>query len=149
MKTSLNLKKDPFVLLLFATLVLLFTLALKAILRLDFHDVVMFSVPSDSMVWFIPFFLLSIWLVYLATNKILYSRVITWVHVVTTVVPIVLILALLFIGLMPSTGVRGAFEIIGRAIQVLTLLFVFGQILFVVNVGLGFFGRLKDRRTFE
>ena len=147
MKTSLNLKKDPFVLLLFATLVRLFGLALTPIVNVDLREKVMFNVPLDSMVWFVPFFLLSFWLVYLAASEILYSRAFTWVHVLTTVVPVVLILALLFIGLMPLPGFRGEYEIIGQAMQVLALLFLFGQIFFLANVGLGLLGRFKNTRV--
>lgn len=142
MKT-LNLRKEPFVLLLGTTVILLFALTLKPITNLDFQDKVMFGVPLDNMVWFIPFFLLAFWLIYLATNKLLYSTTITWVHVLTTVIAILLMVILLYVSISPSLAATDRHEIIGNAMQLLTISFLFGQLLFLANIGLGIIERLK------
>lgn len=59
MQASLNLKKEPFALLLFTTIILFFVLASRPISSADFQDRVMFGVPLDSIVWMIPCFLIS------------------------------------------------------------------------------------------
>lgn len=141
MKTSLNLKENPFVLLLFTAIVLLFALALRPITNVDFQGKVMLGIPLDSMVWIIPLFLVSFWLLYLATKKFLYSVTVTWINVLTTVITTLLIVAVLYIGTNPSPDARGRHELIGNAMQILTLLLVFGQIIYIVNVGLGILGR--------
>jgi hypothetical protein len=143
MKTSLNLKENPFVLLLFTTIILLLALALRPIANVDFQDKVMFGLPLDSIAWLIPLFLISFWLIYLMTKEFLYSVTITWIHVLTTVVTTFLIVTLLYIGITPSPYTSDRHELIGNAMQILTLIFVFGQLIYLANVGLGILGRRK------
>src|SRR5690606_27383279 len=139
-------KENPSVLLLFVAMALLFVFALKPLVDLDLHDKVMFGVPLDSMVWIIPFFLLSSWLVYVLSSKFLYSNVITWVHVLATIIPIGLVLTLLLVGLLfPFSGMRAEYEAIGLAMQVFTVLFALGRLVFVGNVGVGFGVRMRYR----
>ncbi|MBK6901493.1 MAG: hypothetical protein IPH04_01430 [Saprospirales bacterium] len=143
MKTALNLKENPFVLLLFTTIILLLALALRPIANVDFQDKVVFGIPLDNMVWIIPLFLMSFWLLYLATKKFLYSPTVTWIHVLTTVITTLLIVALLYIGITPSPYTSDRHELIGNAMQMLTLIFVLGQLFFIANIGLGILGRRK------
>ena len=124
MQTSLNLKKDPFALLLFTTIVLLFALALRPIANVDFQDKVMFGIPLDNMVWFIPLFLISFWLVYLTTKKFLYSVTVTWIHVLTTVITTLLIVTVLYICISPSPYTSNRHELVGNAMQILTLILI-------------------------
>ena len=116
MQTSLNLRKDPFVLFLFTTIILL--------------------------IWFIPL-LISSWLVYLTTKKYFHSATATWMHVITTVVSTLLIVSILYIGIKPTQYGSNRQELVGNAIQVLTLLFVVGQIIYVANIGLGILRKRK------
>jgi hypothetical protein len=102
MQTSLNFRKEPFSLLLLTTIILLFVLALRPISSVDIQDKVMFGVPLDNIVWIIPFFLISFWLLYLATKKFLYSTKATWVHVIATVASTLLIVSILYIGINPT-----------------------------------------------
>lgn len=143
MKTLLNLKENPPILLLFTTIILLLALALRPIANVDFQDIVVFGIPLDNMVWIIPLFLMSFWLLYLATKKFLYSVTVTWIHVLTTVITTLLIVALLYIGIAPSTYTSDRHELIGNAMQMLTLIFVLGQFSYIANIGLGILGRRK------
>lgn len=143
MKTSLNLKENPSILLLLTTIILLSALALRPIANVDFQDKVVFGIPLDNMVWIIPLFLISFLLLYLTTKKFIYSVTVTWIHVLTTVITTLLIVALLYIGIAPSPYTSGRHELIGSAIQMLTLIFVFGQFFYIANVGLGILGRRK------
>ena len=137
MHTLFNLKKEPFVLLLLATVILLFALALRPIAHLDYEDKVMFGVPLDNMVWFIPFYLLTCWFIYLATKKSLYSTTMTWVHVMTTITPVFFIGILVYASISPSTDTKDMDELIGNAMQLMTIIFLWGQLLFLINIGLG------------
>jgi hypothetical protein len=137
MQTSLNFRKEPFALLLLTTIVLLFILALRPVSNVDFQDKVMFGVPLDNMVWIIPCFLISFWLLYLATKKFLYSKTATWVHVIATVASTFLIVSILYIGINPTQATSEQHELIGNLIQLVTLLFIAGQLTYLGNLILG------------
>ncbi|MBK8483018.1 MAG: hypothetical protein IPO86_00255 [Saprospiraceae bacterium] len=139
MQTSLNLRREPFALLLLTTILLLFVLALRPISSVDFQDKVMFGVPFDNMVWVIPSYLISFWLLYLATKKILYSTKATWIHVIATVASTLLIVSILFIGINPTQTISEHHELVGNLIQIVTLLFIAGQLTFIGNLILGLF----------
>jgi hypothetical protein len=90
--------------------------------------------------------LLFVWLFYVLTNKLLYSRAITWIHVLITVITTILIVTVLYIGITPSQYISERHELIGSIMQILFFLFVFGQLTFLANVLIGFFGK---RQTSE
>ncbi|MBK9482684.1 MAG: hypothetical protein IPO02_12060 [Bacteroidetes bacterium] len=139
MQTSLNLRKEPFALLLLTTIILLFVLALRPISNTDFHDKVMFGVPLNNMVWIIPFFLISFWLLYLATKKFLYSTKATWVHVIATVASTLLIVSILYFGINPTQTISENHELVGNITQIVTLIFIAGQFTYIGNLILGLF----------
>ena len=134
MQTSLNFRKEPFALLLLTTIILLFVLALRPISNTDFHDKVMFGVPLNNMVWIIPFFLISFWLLYLATKKFLYSTKATWVHVIATVASTLLIVSILYFGINPTQTISENHELVGNIIQIVTLIFIVGQYTYIGNL---------------
>ncbi|MEQ1587369.1 MAG: hypothetical protein ABL895_15885 [Cyclobacteriaceae bacterium] len=146
MKTSLNLKENPFVLLLFTTIILLFVLSLQLISNVDFADKVMFGIPLNNMVWTFPFFLISFWIAYLITKKYLFSKTAIWLHVLTTVVSTLLIVAILYIGINPTQKVAANYELVGNAIQLVTLLFIAGQFIYMANIVLGLIKRKKTQQ---
>lgn len=139
MQASSNLRKEPFTLLLFTAIILLFFLFLRPISNVDFQDKVMFGVPFGNMVWIIPFFLISLWLLYLATKKFLYSTTATWVHVIVTVASTLLIVSTLYIGINPTQVVSEHHELVGNIVQIVTLLFIAGQVVYFGNIVLGLF----------
>jgi hypothetical protein len=145
MKSVLNIKENPFVLLLFTTIALLFALSFRPIANIDFQDKTMFNVPLHSMVWIIPLLTLSFWLLYLLTKKFLYSKTITWIHVLITVISTLLIVTDLYIGINPTKYTSDKHELIGITMQILSLLFVFGQFTYFANVLLGFFSKHKTQ----
>lgn len=137
METSLNFRKEPFALLLLTTIVLLYVLALRPISNNEFQDKVMFGVPLGNMVWIIPGFLISFWLLYLTTKKYLYSTTATWIHVIATILSTLSIVLVLYIGINPTPIISQRHELVGNAIQIVTLLFVVGQLTYIGNVILG------------
>jgi amino acid transporter len=144
-KNILNIKENPFGLLLFAAIVLMLALVFRPTADIDLQDMTMFGVPLTIMVWIIPLLLISIWLLYLWTKNLLYSRSVTWIHVLVTVVATMLMVTVLYIGIYPSQTTTDQHEFIGNVMQMLTLLLVFGQILYFANVLLGLFDRQKAR----
>jgi hypothetical protein len=144
MKSILSVKENPYVLLLFTTMALLFALAFRPIANIDFQDKTMFSIPLDSIVWVIPLLLLSLWMFYLLTSKFLYSRTITWIHVLITVITTLLIVTVLYVGINPSQFTSDRHELIGSAMQILSILFVFGQLPYIANVLMGISAGIKN-----
>jgi len=143
MQTSLNFRKEPFALLLFTAIILLFVLALRPISSLDFQEKVMFGVPLDNFVWIIPCFLIFFWLLYLATKEFLYSTKAIWIHVIATVVSALLIVSILFIGIKPTQTISENHELVGSIIQIVILIFIAGQLIFIGNVIFGLIRRYK------
>lgn len=143
MQTSLNFRKEPYVLLLFTTIILLFALAFKPLSNFDFQDKVMFGVPLDNMVWIIPCFLLAFWFVYLATKNYLHSTVATWVHIISTVVTTLLLVSIMYVTINPTPIIAVRYELIGNIVQIVTLLFILGQFVYFGNIALGLFKRQK------
>ncbi|MFN7118734.1 MAG: hypothetical protein ACK4TA_18185 [Saprospiraceae bacterium] len=143
MQASFNLKKDPFALLLFATILLLLALALRPLVNIDFQDKVVFGLPLNNVVWMIPLFLIGFWLLYLSTKQFLYSITATWIHVLTTVISTLLLVAVLYIGINPLPYLSERHEMIGNAVQMLTLLFLAAQVIYLANVGIGLLSRRK------
>lgn len=143
METYFNLKKEPFALLLLTTFVLLFVLAIRPLSNIDFRDKVMFGISLDNVIWIIPGFLITCWLVYLATRKILYSILATWIHVITTVVSTLLLVTILYLGINPIPLISVRQELVGNLIQLVTLLFISGQFIYLGNIILGLINRNK------
>lgn len=139
MQASLNVRKEPFALLLLTTIILLFVLALRPISNVDSQDKVVFGVPLDNVVWIIPCFLISLWLLYLATKKFLYSTTATWVHVIATVASTLLIVSIVYIGINSTQTISEHHELVGNIIQIMTLLFIAGQLTYIGNLILGLF----------
>ena len=143
MKAILTIKKSPYSLLLLTAIILLFVLVIAPAAGTGFKDKTIFSLPLTTMAWIITLLLTGFWLLYLATNKFLYSSTITWAHVLITVFTTILIVPVLYIGINPSEAVTGRYELIGNAMQLLFVIFVLGQLIYIANVLLGLLGRHK------
>ena len=137
----LNIRERPYALLLFTAIAFLLALVFLPIARIDLQDTTLFSVPSAVIVWIIPLLLLFFWLLYLLTKRFLYSMTITWIHVLITIFATILLVTVLYIGIVPSQLKNNRHELIGNAIQILSLIFVFGQLTYVANVLLGLFAK--------
>lgn len=136
MKTILNIKKNPDVLLLFMAIALLFVFVSPPFSTLD-EDMTMFSLPLAIMVWIFPLLLISFWLLYRLTRRFLYSFVITRIHIFVTVSATILIVAILYLTTNRSQFVTERYELIGNTMQVLVMLLVCGQLAYLANVFLG------------
>lgn len=143
MRTTLNIKERPYGLLLITATALFLAFVFPPLLTMDFKDKEMFTLPLAMVLWIIPLLLISFWCLYLLTSKFLYSMTITRIHVLVTVSATSFIMTVLYIGVSPSRFAIDRPELIGNAMQLLILIFLCGQFLYLANVLLGFFGRHK------
>jgi len=132
-----NIKNNPYQLLLLTAIVLLFALLFSPMAKLDFQDVKLFSFPIKTMSWIIPLFHIFLWVLYLLTKKFLYSIASTWIHTIITILVTILILMFLFVGISPSQGITENHETIGSLMQILSLIFILAQLIYLANVLLG------------
>jgi hypothetical protein len=139
----LNIKERPYALLMFTAIFLFLTLVIPPIAQTDFQDKTMFRVPLAIMVWIIPLLLISIWLLYLLTKRFHYSLTITRIHVILTVSTSILIAIFLYAGINPMQPSSHSYfdrqELIGNAMQILFIIIVCCQFVFLTNILLGLF----------
>jgi len=144
MTTMLKINERPYVLLLFTAIILFFTRAFAPLAKIEYTDITLFSIPVAKIGWIIPFLLTTIWLIYLLTRRFLYSRIISWIHVLITVTTIILIVVLFFIGINPNQpGSVDRQELIGNVSRIVFIIFVCGQSLYIFNFLLGLFTKDK------
>jgi hypothetical protein len=143
MKSLLYIKQNPYGLLLLAAMLMIISTTFIQISNVDFRNITMFSLPLLTMLWIIPSILLFLWLLYILTNRYLYSEVITQIHLITTIFTIGLILVMVFIGINPTQFSNDRHELIGNTIQILSLIFISSQLVYVLNIVLGFLMRNK------
>lgn len=137
MKTSLNFREKPFAYLWFSSVIWIIIIVAHLLFGLSFQDKLMFSFPLESIIWIFPAFLFLLWLLYLATRKLLYSDTLTRVHVLTTVITSLIIAAVLFMATAPVITVSNRHDFIGLAMQWLSVIFVLSQLFYLINLVLG------------
>jgi len=145
----LKINERPYGLLLFEAIALSLALVFLTNARSTFQDKSIFSVPLAVFVWAIPLFLMAFWILYLLTDRFLFSKRITWVHVLITVSTTILAVIIIYFVVPPlhstlhnylkSSGV----EIMGKAARIVFFIFVFGQFTFITNVLLGLFTKVQ------
>lgn len=140
--TMLNIKERPHSLLLYTAIVLFVASAFALITKSGFSGYTLFSVPAARMGWIIPLFLAFLWVNYLVAARFLYSRTISWIHIIVTVTSSLLIVILFLAGI--NSDHRGSADrqaFIGNAMQILFIVFVGSQLIFLFNVLSGIFKR--------
>ncbi len=148
----LNIKERPYGLLLFTAIALSLALVFPPIVHINFQDKTMFSFPLAIMIWIIPLYLITSWLLYLLTKSFLYSMSITRIHVIITVSTTILTVIVLYIGINPlqpvsqdyyDTSLIDRQKLIGNTMRILFIIFVCGQCTYLANVLLGLFSKNK------
>ena len=78
-----KLKSRPYNLLLIATILLLVAslFVLNETLDIHLHDTY-YIIPTAYALWAIVLFLILLWIIYLVTNRWLFSKSLVWLHVV-------------------------------------------------------------------
>lgn len=119
---------------------------------LHLHDTY-FVIADTHVIWFLVILSFFIWTIYLATNKILYSKILTWTHVIITVLLEVLFASLLFIDnsyFIKTPTIEYTYEqwnsldmysTLMKVTAFVIFILLFGQLIFVVNFIIGIFKR--------
>jgi heme/copper-type cytochrome/quinol oxidase subunit 1 len=146
------MKQKPYHLLLWIALALVlasfFVFKQNNSVDIHFHDTY-FIIAHTHVFWLLAIVALFVWVLYWMTNKLLYSKKLTWVHVVVTVVALLLFACSFLLGnnLMNPTPRRyyepgnwSAFNdyyTFSNAIGVAILALLFGQVIYILNLLVG------------
>ena len=94
-ESILQLKKKPYHLLLL-TSILLFTAGLSAFktaMDIHFHDTY-YVFPLAYLIWALSVISGIFWLLYLTTKEILFSKGLSWIHIILTIAACIFILTM-------------------------------------------------------
>lgn len=98
---TLPIKKKPYYLLLYAAGLLMLISFLKLgknpTIDLHLHDTY-FVIGQPYIFWLLAIVAFFVWVLYLLTDKILYSKKLTWSHVIITILTLVFFVLILFSG---------------------------------------------------
>lgn len=148
----LHFKDKPYRLLLFTAIALLFFIFLLQQTGVTFRNRTMFLLPPIIIAWTIPVLLLFFWLVYLLTNRFLYSIAITWIHIIITILTAILIVIVLYSGINPlepaarrynDSSLLNKQELIAKSLQFILGALLCGQMTYVINILLGLFSNKR------
>ena len=149
------IKRRPYNLLLVIGLLLvllsLFVLNTTNTIDIHFHDTY-FVLAYAHVFWLFGFIFLFLWTLYTLTKNVLFSKTLTWIHVIITVLTLI-ILALTFkldntvlISNSPTYNDANnwdsfvTYSRFHRTMTIVTIILLIGQTTFVINV---FAGLLK------
>lgn|GEM_PF-689136 len=158
---TLPIKQRPYHLLLLTGLLLFLTSFLvlheSGAIDIYLHDTY-FVIAHNHILWLLTILALFVWILYLLTVKILYSKALTWIHIIATILTILLLTLALFIGdnFMNPTPRRyydysnwnslGNYTTFAKAISTIIFVLLLGQFVFVINLVAGFVKR-RIRKT--
>lgn len=148
-----KLKTRPYNLLIIAAIILLVAsfFTLNETLDIHLYDTY-YIIPTAYASWAIVLFLLMLWVVYLFTNRWLFSKTLVWLHVVLTVVTSLFMFIYVFnfreLGGMAGMPRRymdysdwDIFWQYQRSIIVSVILLAFGLVLHILNLLIGLIRR--------
>lgn len=158
----LQINQKPFNLLLL-TAILSFLAGLSQInvlIDIHLHDT-FFVLPLAYFIWSFSLILIILWLLYRATEKMLFSKKLSFVHIISTIVCCLFILILPYI-INPYKGLAGMPRIYSENGQtktynflgdisnnsvILISILVFVQLFFLLNFFIGLYRRTNNRRV--
>jgi cytochrome c oxidase subunit 1 len=155
------MKQKPYNLLLWTGIALVLTSFLifnqSNFVDIHLHDTY-FVIAHSHLFLFLAIAALFVWTLYSLTNKILYSKALTWTHVIITILTLLLFAMTLFFGdsFMNPTPLRyydysswnsfDSFTAFTKAIGITIFVFLLGQFIFVINFIAGVLKRLFMRK---
>lgn len=153
----MDIKTKPYNLLLpVATLFTLLSLTPKIqnnIFDIHLHDTY-FTIAYFHFFWLLAFLTLSIWLIYFVTNRLLLSRILTWIHVIVTSATFILLAASCFFDNTIITPQLNSNDVSWNSMQlssefythaITIIILIFGQVVFIINLAGGILKRLSKR----
>jgi heme/copper-type cytochrome/quinol oxidase subunit 1 len=152
----LQIKKKPYHLLLLTALIFILTsiFLLKQSNSVDIHlHDTYFVIAHTHIFWLLAVLALFVWTLYLVTNKFLYSKALSWIHITITILTLFLFALTLFSSdsFMNPAPRRyydysnwnsiDNYTMFTKAIAIIIFVLLFGQLLYVVNLIVGLFKR--------
>jgi cytochrome c oxidase subunit I len=150
------MKQKPYNLLLLTGLIFVlasfFVLNQNNSVDIHLHDTY-FVIAHAHIFWLLAILALLVWTLYLAANKFLFSKALTWAHVIVTILTLILFALTLYVGdslsnLKPrryydysSWNSFGAYGKYTKAIGITLSILISGQIIFLINFIAGLFKR--------
>lgn len=122
----------------------------SATIDLHLHDTY-FVIAHTQVFWLLAIIAFFVWALYLLTNKTLYSKKLTWTHVIITILTLFLFVLILFFGesfLNPFPRLYNDFSewnssdnynSYTKTISLSIFVLLWGQIIFVLNLIVGLF----------
>ena len=150
------MKQKPYNLLLLTGLIFVLTsfFVLNQNNSVDIHLYdTFFVIAHTHFFWLLASLSLFVWTLYLLTNKILFSKALTWTHVIITILTLILFAFTLYIGdslsnLKPrryydysSWNSFDIYDKYTKAIGITLSILIFGQVIFIINFIAGLFKR--------
>ncbi|MBN8858998.1 MAG: cbb3-type cytochrome c oxidase subunit I [Sphingobacteriales bacterium] len=152
----MQIKQKPYHLLFLTGLIFILTsfFVLKQDRSVDIHlHDTYFVIVHTHILWLFAVLALFVWALYLLTGKILYSKALTWTHVIITILTLLLFAFTLFWGdsfLNPaprryydysSWNSFDNYTIFTKAIGITIFVLLVGQLIFIINFMVGLFKR--------
>jgi heme/copper-type cytochrome/quinol oxidase subunit 1 len=149
-------------LLIAAILVLILSIIVSNLaLDIHMHDTY-FIISWTHIYWVLVLALLFFWILYLCMNQFMYSRKLSLIHIILTILTITMIIAILFEVIRQPTGLAGmprryydydnrflnAFYSFGkrlRALSLIAIILTIGQIIFPINLIAGIIKRKRAK----
>src|SRR5687768_6564218 len=124
----------PYILLAFigALLLLLSFFSNDRTIDIHVHDTV-FIIPASHIFGSLGFLLLFFWLIYNLAYKIIFSKALAWIHIIST---IVFFISLVLISFLES------FYFLNQIALGLSIIAVLAQLLFLINIFTGLIKKL-------
>jgi cytochrome c oxidase subunit 1 len=157
----LRIKKQPYQLFILAAIILFIAGLFSFNAALDIHMHGTYYVFSLTyFIWAFAFILFIFWLLYLATKNILFSKSLSWTHIILTIIGCVFILTIPFFTTNSYEGLAGMprryFDIgqsktykinsnLTKTEVILVFLLVAGQVTFLLNFVIGFYMRFNRK----
>jgi hypothetical protein len=94
-----------------------------------------------------PILLFLFWIIYLLTQKVLYSQILSWAHIMLTMLTCVFFSTIPYIlafSFHEHAGMTDKYFFVSRAVNATFLTFIAGQLVFLVNLCLGLYKRLSS-----
>ncbi|MBC8048149.1 MAG: hypothetical protein H7Y00_15225 [Fimbriimonadaceae bacterium] len=150
----LNIKKHPYSLFLFAVVFLSpisFIQIANHAIDVELHDTY-FIISGKHAIWLVDIIFIFLWFIYFTLRKIIWSILLTWLHVLVTI-------GFLFIILFPFSNFfnlpkrydsEAGYETvafygdINRIVSIFAIVLFFTQMLFIINIIVGVILKTKN-----
>lgn len=159
----MRIKRNPYNLLfLLAILLFLFGfLNFRSVIDIHLHDT-FYVVTVKHLLWALAVLLFLLWLLYFITKKYLYSKLLTWIHVIATIVTSIFILSIPFLLKDPyrelagmprryyDVGESNAYQFAGelsRTALVCAYILAAGQLTYLLNLIWGLFKHFASQKS--